>query len=119
MITCKHCELDFEPRSNANKYCEVCIPEGDMQARRLMSYYGLCRVCYNLMKDEHSGACAVCCVWPATVVDHDHACCPGWKSCGKCVRGMLCEGCNIVLGRYERGEIAGPIKEADDYLEAF
>lgn len=46
--------------------------------------------------------CAVCrCSEPTGhgwTVDHDHACCPGEKSCGKCVRGILCMNCNNMLG---------------------
>lgn len=34
-------------------------------------------------------------------VDHDHACCPGSGSCGKCVRQILCNPCNIRLGWIE------------------
>lgn len=31
-------------------------------------------------------------------VDHDHACCPRGKSCGGCIRGILCQDCNLLLG---------------------
>src|ERR1044072_5080 len=31
-------------------------------------------------------------------VDHDHTCCSQRKTCGKCVRGILCHGCNTSLG---------------------
>ncbi len=57
----------------------------------------------NTLKSQ-GGHCALC---PSTgsvkrrlCWDHDHACCPG-RSCGKCVRGLLCIACNKLLGHFE------------------
>ena len=48
-------------------------------------------------------------------VDHDHACCPGEGSCGRCVRGILCYSCNQLLGN-ARDE-AGILRGAAEYLD--
>jgi hypothetical protein len=48
---------------------------------------------------------------PAVVFDHDHSCCDGNYSCGKCLRGTLCHAHNIALGHYEKGR-SGPNDEA-------
>lgn len=50
------------------------------------------------MTDEQGGVCAICKGPGPLVVDHDHAHCPGPRSCGECVRGLLCHACNKVLG---------------------
>jgi len=57
-------------------------------------------------------------------VDHDHRCCPGQKSCGKCVRGLLCGEHNRVVGFLERSDIeavkfylANPINISDSAEE--
>ena len=36
-------------------------------------------------------------------IDHDHNCCKGVVSCGACVRGVVCNGCNKAVDKYERG----------------
>lgn len=56
----------------------------------------------NAMLSEQGGVCAICRQPPADgqrlCVDHDHTCCPGQRSCGRCVRGLICQNCNKMLG---------------------
>lgn len=52
---------------------------------------GLCACCGSEMLPTGREKTSAC-------VDHDRACCPGPKSCGKCVRGLIHWGCNLVLG---------------------
>lgn len=61
------------------------------------------------------GRCAICKTSQTVFhVDHDHACCPGKRSCGKCIRGLLCSGCNTGLGSF--AESADTLDEAATYL---
>jgi len=49
------------------------------------------------------------------VVDHDHDCCSGRRSCGKCIRGLLCIPCNAMLGQLVRMQKIG-FKKIQKYL---
>jgi hypothetical protein len=67
--------------------------------------YGISGEQWQALHEAQGGLCAICRRPPEVskrvvrlVVDHDHACCPGTKSCGKCVRGLLCIWCNRLLG---------------------
>jgi hypothetical protein len=52
------------------------------------------------MLAEQGGLCAICEVPMASPhIDHDHKCCPGTRSCGLCVRGLLCAACNHMIGK--------------------
>jgi hypothetical protein len=46
-------------------------------------------------------------------IDHDHAHCPGLYGCHKCVRGVLCDRCNLMIGFLEDPDITA---KALDYL---
>ena len=82
---------------------KICSPCRQSQLRwRLSKKYGLPAGKYEEMLIEQAGRCAIC-LGPMTgtrepAVDHDHACCPGQRSCGRCVRGLLCRRCNSILG---------------------
>jgi hypothetical protein len=66
-----------------------------------------------------NGACAICGVTETGAailsIDHDHACCPTAKSCGDCVRSLLCIRHNTVLGQvYDDPDT---LRALADYIE--
>lgn len=81
--------------------------------------YGLNRATYEALRARQGGGCAICggqsTDGPSLHVDHDHSCCPGSRTCGKCIRGLLCNGCNIAIG-YMRDDPAR-LRAAADYLD--
>jgi len=68
----------------------------------LVRRYNITYEQYFSILDKQGGVCAVCGKAEFTqrqlCVDHDHTCCPGPVSCGKCIRGLLCSKCNRGLG---------------------
>jgi hypothetical protein len=50
---------------------------------------------------EQDGKCLICEKQKKLVVDHDHSCCPGKLTCGKCTRGLICHSCNTLVGYLE------------------
>ena len=68
--------------------------------RALVRTYNLSYEKYCELVKLQDGKCAICNCLPSRNldVDHDHSCCPTKKSCGKCIRGLLCSSCNTALG---------------------
>lgn len=70
---------------------------------RVLRHFNITIAERDRMLDQQGGVCATCKTdepgvkgW---VIDHDHACCPeSGRSCGECVRGILCSRCNLTLG---------------------
>ncbi len=60
---------------------------------------------WQIMYDLQNGLCFICenenVGDRRLAVDHDHKCCPGLGSCGKCIRKLLCVKCNTVVGWLE------------------
>ena len=71
-----------------------------MQKRtQIMIKYGLSKDIYDEMSKN---GCMVCGSFENLSVDHDHSCCEykrDGKTCGKCIRGILCASCNFAEGR--------------------
>jgi hypothetical protein len=78
----------------------------------LRIYYKLTPQQYAAILSQQGGGCAICgqpetAIHPRTrtvhqlSVDHDHGCCRGAKTCGKCVRGLLCRQHNQGLSYFD------------------
>lgn len=130
---CSKCSVyqpwhDFAKGNGARgftSWCRACqrehhslTPAEDRRAgslRRRLARFGLTISQYDSLVARYDNCCWRC-RRPETAVsasgnvqrlsvDHDHACCPGDRSCGKCIRGLLCVSCNFVLGRIDGGQV--------------
>lgn len=77
--------------------CKSCISHSAF-IRNIESKYGITYEQWKQMHDFQGNVCAICARKEKLLVDHDHSCCAGPKSCGKCVRGLICFKCNVTLG---------------------
>jgi len=106
---CGHCGRPDDLRSYPDHgrkfhepcYARMCVNLELSRVRRLQKY-NIDLDFYEQMLAEQGGACGACGEPPqpgqVLCVDHDHACCPGQTSCGRCVRGLLCHDCNRAAG---------------------
>lgn len=121
---CNKCEktqpiTEFYPtkksKDGIDTWCKDCH-----FAKKLRRHYRLTREGYDAILESQDGVCAICHTPPGDkrlAVDHDHACCPGDITCGKCIRGLLCDKCNWWLGLID--DDLSIIEDAEFYIRRY
>lgn len=94
--------------------CAKCVES------RLLKIFKITATDYQNRLQQQNNACPICkTVFTETpVIDHDHACCDTTNTkpntCGKCVRGVLCDKCNWGIGSFN--DNVEKLQAAIDYL---
>lgn len=100
LIHCRRCEkyLDKSNFWGGSTYCRPCKKYVGINSN--LRKKNLTIEKYSELEKSQNGVCKICgnTDYKRLSVDHDHACCPGEKTCGKCTRGLLCSRCNRALG---------------------
>ena len=96
---CRECRAAYKRRWKA------ALNENQRRSLMLREKYNIEQSDYEALLSAQNGRCGICGAtepggrWGCSFhVDHDHSCCPGKTSCGKCVRGLLCASCNTAIG---------------------
>jgi hypothetical protein len=117
---------EFSPaKKGLHSRCKPCRSSDTMagyssEARRErgIKEHGLSIDQYLELLVSQGGRCAICGKVPESQfslhIDHDHECCPGSRSCGDCVRGLLCGKCNSGLGMFD--DNLNNLQSAVEYL---
>lgn len=101
----------------ANRARETRIAQWDADPERHKKYhreykrrykFGLPRGGIEELLERQGSACAICeraLTINTARIDHDHSCCPSvGRTCGGCIRGVLCNACNSGLGMFRDDE---------------
>lgn len=90
------------PRCTSHHRAKRTATRARNHARYVQNTYKLPSGMYPAILAAQGGRCYICQRASGKArmlaVDHDHSCCPGGESCGKCVRSLLCSPCNQLLG---------------------
>lgn len=110
---CAKCGEHATNMTAKSPYCKRCRRD-----KRMMIHYGLSAVQVDALIAKAEGRCPLCkkqtTRWS---VDHDHTCCPGKKSCGDCVRGVICDLCNRGIGFFQ--DDPASMRRAAEYVESY
>jgi hypothetical protein len=105
-VNAAHRDPEFRARQRSRHAAKLAADPNYRRRRDLQARYGITLEQYFAMLEQQGGGCLICGATDdgrgkALHVDHDHACCPGRTSCGRCVRALLCSPCNTAVGWFE------------------
>jgi hypothetical protein len=123
---CKTCQKDYnreylnDPGNHARHLAWRRVNESYDRSQRAQYLYG---VSVSDLLAAQDGRCAICGTddaggrWKTWHVDHDSTCCPRkrQRTCGACVRGLLCSSCNLMLGHAK--DSPERLRAAAEYVE--
>jgi len=134
--TCKDCASDGLPLSRKAPYpgprcathhrTRIKLNRETQHGRRLANNYGINADEYSRILLIQGGKCAICQrasgVRKKLSVDHDHAVAiedghEEEKGCPNCIRGLLCQPCNRLLGHLRDDPEA--LERAAEYLRSW
>jgi len=113
---CKKCHTSYVTAYyNSN-------PDKKAAKNKMNTFYRPAYLRHNLTQDQYeqlfnlyNGKCHSCKERDGKCIDHNHLCCSGSFSCGRCVRGLLCSQCNTALGSL--GDSKEKIKGLLEYIK--
>ena len=98
---CKQCN-----NARVNKYNKENYDKIKYTRDKLYKRHGIDKQKFEKILEDQNNKCKICnnelCLsnFKQITIDHDHNCCSGTYSCGRCIRGLLCSVCNKGLGMF-------------------
>lgn len=97
------CDKPAKTRMSCNSHATRCTMYSiSILQLDMMLSVGVCDLCQSASSELQ--------------IDHDHSCCPDVRSCGNCIRGVLCPPCNLGLGAFR--DDANRLVAAVSYLSS-
>jgi|SRR6187402_1016806 len=131
--SCKDCGSTTRKLPYPGPRCTTChrdrkkLLRAKAHSTRVAKTYQLAPGEYDKLLELQGGKCYTCGEWTGNrgagkrklSVDHDHSCCPGPISCGRCIRGLVCSPCNTLIGQVgdSAGHAIARLNRYIDYLQ--
>ena len=96
-----HCRVCHNKATNIKWHQKTAEEKKALGQKKRLTKFSITEEGYRAIVDAFKGVCGICQSPPDPnrdfAIDHDHSCCTGNKSCGQCIRGILCLECNLRM----------------------